>query len=113
MQGTFHKTVTLRILIFLSVMISPQTDAKEGVILLHGLCRSAASMNRMATALAAAGYEVDNIDYPSRSAGITQLSQDVIGTAMHGGKLDGCSKIHFVTHSLGGILVRRYFSRHL
>ena len=112
MQGTFHHRVTLRILIFLSVMISPQTDAKEGVILLHGLCRSAASMNQMATALATAGYEVDNIDYPSRSAGITQLSQDVIGSAMHGGKLDGCSKIHFVTHSLGGILVRSYFSRH-
>ena len=93
-------------------MSGTPTDAREGVVLLHGLCRTSASMNRMAGALAKAGYVVDNIAYPSRTAGVAKLSEDVIGSALHGGRLAGCTKVHFVTHSLGGIIVRAYFSRH-
>ena len=100
------------ILIYVLVMTYTQADANDGVVLLHGLCRTSASMNKMADALAAAGYVVSNIDYPSRSANIEQLSEDVMGTALQCTKLAGCRKIHFVTHSLGGIIVRSYFSRH-
>lgn len=84
----------------------------EGVVLLHGLCRSGASMRPMADALAGAGMVVENIDYPSRHSRIEPLSEEVIGTALRSPRLAGCRKIHFVTHSLGGILVRCYFARH-
>ena len=84
----------------------------DGVVVVHGLCRSSASMRRMATALAAGGYVVENLDYPSRHAGIQHLSDEVIGAAMRSPRLAGCQRVHFVTHSLGGILVRCYFSRH-
>lgn len=86
--------------------------AQDGVILLHGLCRTNASMGKMAAALADAGFVVANVDYPSRTAGIQQLSDDAIGAALQSAKLKPCRKIHFVTHSLGGILVRSYFVRH-
>ena len=36
----------------------------------------------------------------------------VVGEALKSDKLAGCDKVHFVTHSLGGILVRDYFSHH-
>jgi triacylglycerol lipase len=40
--------------------------ANEGVILLHGLCRTNASMAKVASALSIAGFAVKNVNYPSR-----------------------------------------------
>lgn len=82
----------------------------EGVILLHGLCRTSASMDRMQAVLSDAGYIIKNIDYPSRTANIKQLAETVIGSALLSTQLEDCERIHFVTHSLGSILVRSYFS---
>lgn len=82
---------------------------KECVILLHGLARSSGSMEKMATALRQAGYDVINIDYPSRSQPIETLAECAIGEALaqcHG------KSVSFVTHSMGGILVRQYLSQH-
>ena len=89
-----------------------QTMAREHVILLHGLCRTNASMAPMQRALADAGYAVSNLDYPSRSASVESLGESVIGPALADCRRQGATRIHFVTHSLGGILVRSYFSRH-
>jgi triacylglycerol lipase len=84
--------------------------ANESVILLHGLCRTNASMAKMASALSIAGFVVENINYPSRTESIANLSDNAIAPALK--VLQSCAKIHFVTHSMGGILVRSYFSRH-
>ena len=67
-------------------------------------------MRKMAAALGSAGYVVHNLDYPSRSASIAVLSERAVGEAV---ALCADAKVlHFVTHSLGGILVRYYLSRH-
>ena len=104
----------MRLVISLSVLLllSLNMSANEGVILLHGLCRSSASMGKMATTLAHSGFDVENVDYPSRTQNIDSLSDTAIGKAFNSPKLKNCTKIHFVTHSLGGILVRSYFKRH-
>ncbi len=82
--------------------------ASEAVILLHGLCRTARSMTKMASALESAGYGVLNVDYPSRASTIQELAETVITDALAGPAISKATKIHFVTHSLGGILVRHY-----
>ncbi len=86
--------------------------AHEHVILLHGMCRTRRSMAALETALVQAGYQVSNIDYPSRSAGIEKLSEQAVGGAVDKCRKEGSTTLHFVTHSLGGILVRSYLSRH-
>jgi pimeloyl-ACP methyl ester carboxylesterase len=93
-------------------LVAPAAEKPEYVILLHGLCRTSRSMQPMAAALAAAGYRVVNLDYPSRTAGIALLSDAAIGRAVDECAQAGATQIHFVTHSLGGILVRSYLTRH-
>ena len=92
--------------------LSPAFGAPETVILLHGLCRTSHSMAKMERALTDAGYKVQNVSYPSRTASIQQLADDAIGKAVADCQRNGATKIDFVTHSLGGILVRSYLARH-
>ena len=84
----------------------------ECVILLHGLARTSHSMNKMAEALNLAGYHVNNVDYPSRQYPIETLAESVIPSALAQCDEYAADKIHFITHSMGGILVRYYLSRH-
>lgn len=83
------------------------------VVLLHGLGRTSASMEPLQEFLEAHGYAVANVDYPSRKHPIQALAplavEKGIGECQQGNRP---AAIHFVTHSLGGILVRYYFSRH-
>jgi pimeloyl-ACP methyl ester carboxylesterase len=69
-------------------------------------------MSKMQRALRDAGYTVWNVDYPSRTALIPKLADDAIGKVLAECRQNGATKIDFVTHSMGGILVRSYLARH-
>jgi len=81
----------------------------EMVVLLHGLCRTSRSMAKMEKALVGDGYDVINVDYPSRSATIEELSEEVFQTLeKQMEKVPSIGKVHFVTHSMGGVLLRHH-----
>lgn len=81
------------------------------VVLLHGLARSDVSLVPMATALQAAGFRTVNQAYPSTAAEIPALS-GFVDEAIARCALTGDEKIHFVSHSMGGILVRYVLADH-
>ena len=85
----------------------PAANPNECVILLHGLARTAFSMQRMKRSLEGNGYRVANVDYPSRDHKIEVLAPLAIKDGLQQcGENSETSAVHFVTHSLGGILVR-------
>jgi len=80
------------------------------VILLHGLARTSGSLRLLADALERAGYVVANIDYPSRAQPVEQLASDAVSAGLEACLAERATAVHFVTHSLGGILVRFYLA---
>jgi len=95
-----------------TVEANEMAEKSEHVILVHGMARSASSMNSMAEILQQAGYTVTILDYPSRKKTIQDLTDDHLAPAVKECLSQGATKVHFVTHSLGGILVRDFLSRH-
>ncbi|RKZ83821.1 MAG: alpha/beta hydrolase [Gammaproteobacteria bacterium] len=88
-----------------------QFNPSECVILLHGLARSDGSMKKLAQALDDAGYLTVNVSYPSTKQHIEALAPDAITKALAQCPED--STINFVTHSMGGILVRQYLKKNI
>lgn len=86
------------------------TAKSETVVLLHGLARSAKSMQKMADFLTSAGYAVCNIDYPSTQHDIERLVDEYVLPAIHQCRVDS-QPLHFVTHSMGGIITRQLAQR--
>ncbi|WP_444944574.1 esterase/lipase family protein [Microbulbifer sp. ZKSA006] len=76
------------------------------VILLHGLAKSDSSMEKLAKTIEAEGFKTVNIDYPSTKHPIETLANMAIAPAVE--QCGDSEAVNFVTHSMGGILVRQY-----
>ena len=76
----------------------------DQVVLLHGLWRSVWAMEGMAEVLNSAGFETINIPYASFRKTIPEMVAMVAAELRS--HVDG-RKVHFVTHSMGGIVLRQ------
>ena len=85
---------------------TPPADA-ETVVLVHGLGRTPASMSVLSLRLRRAGFRVVNFGYSSTSAEVESLV-DSLEAAVNSCCEGLADTTHFVTHSLGGMIVRSY-----
>ena len=83
----------------------------ESVIVIHGFARRARSMRRLADAVHDAGYEVRNVNYVSIRRSLDEIKADVFGKFDRYISNNPSKKIHFVGHSLGGLLIRSYLDQ--
>lgn len=100
------------ILFLLTLLYSTASLSAECVVLLHGLARTSSSMNELEQKLTSKGYYVVNVDYPSRKKQISELSEIAVTDGLNKCRKNSSNPINFVTHSLGGILVRQYYKKH-
>jgi pimeloyl-ACP methyl ester carboxylesterase len=105
------KNIGKCLLLVCSMTNTLDTEASDCVILLHGLARTASSMEKIESHLFDAGYRVINVDYESRKYPIESLAELAINSGLQQCRRQPTGRIHFVTHSLGGILVRQYLKQ--
>jgi triacylglycerol lipase len=81
---------------------------KEHVVVLHGLALNRWWTMGLARTLEEAGYEVHNVSYPTRT-GFENIVDTFLKPLVD--SIPG-EKVHFVVHSMGGLLVRLYAKKY-
>ena len=89
----------------------PQNATRDGVVLLHGISRTGRSFRKVQAALECEGYATLNLDYASRSKALEWLADDIRPTIERFVEsVEG--SVHFVCHSMGGLLARAYVAKY-
>jgi pimeloyl-ACP methyl ester carboxylesterase len=95
----------------LRIRSKQSTPCTAGVVLLHGIAGRSLMLRRMERALQRAGFATLNLDYQSRKKPLDLLAED-IHPAIASFAAENTGPLHFVTHSMGGLLARVYIARH-
>ncbi|SET67378.1 alpha/beta fold hydrolase [Thalassotalea agarivorans] len=89
---------------------APVIAKNETVIVAHGLARSAGAMWQLEEELQEQGYQVCLLDYDSLGETVDDVLADTSQQITN--CLPETGKVHFVGHSLGGLVIKSYLNKH-
>lgn len=92
-------------------LFTTDNSGADKVVLLHGLGRGRMSTLLLESALTKAGFDVHSVDYPSTNQPPNTLVE-VVSEEINSCCSDGPETVHFVGHSLGGLLIRAHLARY-
>lgn len=119
--GSNSPGLTMRLRIFITLLLTcaglraapaAEAETRECVVLLHGVALSGWAMEPLAWALEEAGYRTVNLSYPSRRLTIEALADDYLPAKLAEHGVADAPRVHFVAHSMGGLVVRRFLAGH-
>ncbi|MCY3988658.1 MAG: hypothetical protein OXF94_08725 [Gammaproteobacteria bacterium] len=111
MIPVLRPAILLGLAAFLALPSQPtRGDGRQGnpegpthcVVLLHGIGGFALLLKSMELSLEEQGYFVANVTYPSLADPIESLAVEAVEEGLERCAAQGLSRIHFVTHSMGG-----------
>jgi pimeloyl-ACP methyl ester carboxylesterase len=83
----------------------------ETVVILHGIAHSRWNMLGVERFLRRRGYDTLNLSYPSRKNDIAALGGFLRERLEAGGVWRRAKRVHFVAHSMGGLVTRSYLEQ--
>ena len=99
-------------LVLLAGIMQEATASQETVILLHGIARTGRSMSSTKKFLDKAGYQTITVNYPSTKNNLSDIATGLHGNALSDDFWKNAGKVHFVTHSMGGLVAREYLEKY-
>lgn len=89
-----------------------KANAGDLIVLLHGIGHSRWNMYAAERAMRRAGFSVLNLTYPSRKRNIDALSAFLHEQFIKKNIWNGMGRVHFLTHSMGGLVARAYLEKY-
>lgn len=98
------------VLLIAMVLVYPvqAADQKETVVILHGIAKTSSSMRPVEETLQKEGYETFSITYPSRDKNLDGIAAYLREEYLTKEFWQNTGRVHIVTHSMGGLVARRY-----
>jgi triacylglycerol lipase len=91
----------------LAPVAAAQAAEPDCVVLLHGIGMRAYVMKRIEASLRAEGYRTVSLSYPSRRMPFEQIAGEYLPARLREHDVARAPRLHFVTHSLGSLVVRK------
>lgn len=96
----------------MGMMSAGKESDRDTVILLHGIRLNKWSLFFVQRALKRAGYNALPISYPSTHKSLDDIADWLYQKHLGEDFWERNNKVHFVTHSMGGLVARRYLSKY-
>lgn len=93
-------------------MHTPSEQTTETVVLLHGWWSGRMHLAGLARRLRRSGFHVVSIGYPSVRTPLEELGTRLLARELAARIPPGCGRVHFVTHSMGALVLRRHLELH-
>ncbi len=102
----------LTFVMFAHPAMAQERSRERSVVLLHGIAKASGSMRSVEVLLKKEGYKTLSITYPSQKKNIDDIAAYLHEKYLNDAFWKNADEVHIVTHSMGGLVARRYLDNY-